>query len=210
MIYAAGLCAVAYLFLTKRPVGLARSLIKTASVALLGLAAWAAAAPMALVLALMFCAVGDWLLSRDGDTAFMGGIGAFALGHIAYIALFLNHPLADISRLGHSPQIWLVAGLALLGVVMVRLLVPRAGDLRRPVLAYIPIILGMGVAVLALPGHGALAWALPAALAFMTSDLVLAVEKFLLRDGHPVLRVTPYVVWVLYWAAQVGFLIALS
>lgn len=210
MIFIAGLCAAAYLFLTTRPIGLGRSVIKTASVAVLGLAAWLSAGPVLLVLALGLCALGDWLLSRDGDTAFMAGIGAFAAGHLAYIALFLTHPLADITRIGQSPQIWLVIGLGVLGLGMARILVPRAGDLRLPVLGYIPIILGMGMAVLALPGQGVLGWALPAALAFIVSDLVLAVEKFVLRDGHPLLRVTPYVVWVLYWGAQIGFLVALS
>lgn len=210
MIFIAGLCAIAYLFLTTRPVSLGRSVIKTAAVALLAFAAWSGAAPALLVLALALCALGDWMLSNDGDAAFMAGVGAFAAGHLTYIALFLTHPLAEITRIGQSPQVWLVTALFLLGMVMARILVPLAGELRLPVLIYIPIILGMGMAVLALPGQGPLGWALPAALAFIVSDLVLSVEKFVLLDDHPALRFTPYVVWVFYWCAQLGFLIALS
>ena len=44
---------------------------------------------------------------------------------------------------------------------------PRAGKLRLPVLGYIAIILGMGVAALVLPGQGLLVWVLPSALAFV-------------------------------------------
>ncbi len=86
----------------------------------------------------------------------------------------------------------------------------RAGDLRGPVLAYIPIILGMGIAVLSLPETGALRWALPAAIAFIVSDLILATEMFLLPPDHPALKLTPYLIWPLYWGAQAGLLIAFT
>ncbi|MFT7593554.1 MAG: putative membrane protein YhhN [Paracoccaceae bacterium] len=203
-------CALAYLPLTARRVSRMRSIIKTLSVALLALAAASGQGPMLLVTALALCALGDWLLSRDGDTAFMAGIAAFAAGHLAYIALFLTHPLTDTARLGQSPHIWAVAGFVLLGGGMAMVLAPRAGVLRLPVLGYIPIILGMGVASLALPVQGALIWALPAAVAFVTSDLVLAAEKFLLPDGHVARRVTPHVIWPLYWGAQAGFYAAFA
>ena len=39
------------------------------------------------------CATGDALLSRETETTFMAG--AFAAGHLAYIALFLTHPASD-------------------------------------------------------------------------------------------------------------------
>ena len=116
---------------------------------------------------------------------FRAGVGAFAVGHLAYITLFLLQPLADIARIVQFPQVWLAGALVVFGMIMARVLFPRAGALRGPVLAYIPIILGMGVAVLALPPP---VWALLAAVAFITSDLVLASEKFLLPDGHPALR----------------------
>lgn len=216
----AAVCALAYLPLAPRPASKMRSLTKTLAVALLALVAVLMQGPVLLAVALGFCAVGDWLLAREKETAFMAGIGAFAAGHLIYVALFLTHPMADPMRIVQGPQIWLVAGFVLLGLFMAALLVPRAGALRGPVLGYIPIILGMGVAVLALPrlgtdlgpdlGQGALIWALPAALAFVASDLVLAIEKFMLGDGHPALRVTPYVVWPLYWGAQVGFVAAFT
>ncbi len=202
LFWVAVICAVGYLPLTARPAGVLRSVVKTSAVAALALAAGVAQAPVMLVLALTFCALGDWLLSRDGDRAFIAGVAAFAAGHVAYIILFLLQPSADVARIVQSPQIWIVGVFIVFGLAMALLLAPRAGALRGPVLGYIPIILGMGIAVLVLPGPG---WALVAAIAFITSDLVLASEKFLLRDDHWALRWTPYVVWSLYWGAQAGF-----
>jgi len=202
LFWVAVICAVGYLPLTARPAGVLRSVVKPSAVVALALAAGVAQAPVMLVLALTFCALGDLLLSRDGDRAFIAGVAAFAVGHVAYIMLFLLQPSADVARIVQSPQIWVVGVFIVFGGAMALLLAPRAGALRGPVLGYIPIILGMGVAVLVLPGPG---WALVAAIGFITSDLVLASEKFLLLDDHWALRWTPYVVWSLYWGAQAGF-----
>jgi uncharacterized membrane protein YhhN len=206
----AAACALAYLPLAPRPSGKMRSITKTLAVALLALVAAMDQGPTLLVGALALCALGDWLLSRDGETAFMAGIGAFAAGHLAYIALFVSHSMADLGRLTQAPQLWIAGAFVLLGLAMAALLVPRAGALKGPVLGYIPIILGMGIAALVLPGQGALIWVLPAALAFVASDLVLAFETFVLPKDHPMLRATPFVVWPLYWGAQAGFLFAFT
>lgn len=210
MLPLAAACALAYLPLAPRPVGNLRSIVKTIAVLLLALAALWEHAPGLLGLALILCAVGDWLLSRDTDSAFLAGIAAFAAGHLAYIALFLGHPLADPARLGQAPQLWAVAAFVLLGVIMAIILAPRAGALKGPVLGYIPVILGMGLAALVLPGQGALVWVLPGALAFVASDLVLAIATFALPKGHPALRLTPFVIWPLYWGAQASFLAAFT
>lgn len=206
--WAALACALAYLPLTVRPASTLRTALKTGSVALLAITAWLSAAPWLLILALTLCAFGDALLSRETESTFMAGIAAFATGHLAYIALFLTHPASSADLiLDHPAIVW---SLVLLGIVMATLLTPRAGDLKAPVLAYIPIILGMGITVLALPDTGAMRWALPAAMAFIASDLILATEKFLLPANHPALKLTPYLVWPLYWGAQAGFLMALT
>lgn len=207
---AAAVLALWYLGLTVRPAGLLRSAVKTGSVALLALAAWLAGAPGLLVAALLLCAAGDLCLSRNGETAFMAGVGAFAAGHLAYAVLFLSRPESSLARLAELPWILLAAVLAAMGAVMARLLAPRAGALTLPVLCYIPIILGMGMAALTLPGNGGLALVLPAALAFILSDLVLAAETFVLAEHAPARRITPYAVWPLYWGAQAGFLAAFS
>jgi uncharacterized membrane protein YhhN len=206
---AAALCALAYLVLTTGPVGLARSLLKTGAVALLALVAYLAQAPAELVAALGLCALGDWLLSRGSDRSFIAGIGAFAAGHLAYVALFLTWPGVDPARIVQAPGLWMTAALIVFGLAMAAILAPRAGGLRGPVLAYVPVILSMGLAALALPAQTA-SLALPAALAFIASDTVLAAGRFLLDPTHPAQRVAARTVWILYWGAQAGFLVAFT
>jgi len=210
MIFAIGaLSATLYLFYTTHPVGPVRSAIKTLSVASLALSAVLSGA-LGLCLTLALCSLGDLLLSRDGDRAFAAGVAAFGAGHLAYAAVFLQLPGSDLAQLVLPPMLWIAAVLLVVGAAAARLLAPRAGALRGPVLVYIPVILSMGLAALIVPRTGPLIWVLPAALAFMASDILLAVEKFLLSDAAPLTRITPYLVWVLYWGAQAGFLVALT
>ena len=182
-----------------------KSVIKTGSVLLLALAAWLAGGPGMLILALLLCAAGDYLLSRDDEAQFMAGVGAFAAGHLAYVWLFLAHPKARIEVLFTPPHIFAIAGLAGFGLIMAALLWRRAGEMRVPVMIYIPIILSMGVSVLALPLAGPLSFALPAALLFIASDFSLSLEEFVLPEAHLLRRVLPFVIWPTYWLAQFGF-----
>lgn len=202
----AALCAIAYLGLTGQRPSLLRSVTKTASVALLALAAFNAWAPDLLVLALALCAIGDLCLSREGERPFMAGIGAFALGHLGFAVLFLTAPGSDPSAIFTTSSGIIVALLVLIGLVMARILAPRAGDLKGPVLIYIPVILLMGIAALAVPDRTVLV----SAFAFIVSDMVLAAETFLLPETRRVRRVTPYLIWPLYWGAQAGFFVAFT
>lgn len=185
-----------------------RSLLKTLSVAGLALVALVSDAPLPLFGALALCSIGDFFLSRGRDKAFMTGVGAFAMGHLGYVLLFLNTVGSAPATLFQPPRLWGALALIGLGLMMVRMLVPRAGDLRVPVLLYIPTILGMGLAALTLPPEGALILVLPAALSFIASDTLLATEKFLLSESQPTGRVATYAVWPLYWVAQFGFVCA--
>jgi len=188
------------------PVSLARSMVKTGSVVALALAAWLGSGPLLLIVALLLCALGDWLLSRDGEAVFMAGVGAFAAGHIAYVALFLTRPETGALTLTTPLSLGLVA----LGVIMAVLLWSRAGALNGPVTGYIPIILSMGIAAQSLPSTGALSLALPAALLFIVSDITLAFEMFVLRAGSALRRIAPRVVWPTYWIAQLGLMLAFT
>ena len=138
---------------------------------------------------------------------FKAGIAAFALGHLAYVGLFLTHPVADAAWLVQAPQIWVAIGVLATTLIVVNVLLREAGAMKYPVLGYIPVLLGMTYAALGL-ANGGLVWVLPAAIAFVLSDLVLGIEMFVLPTGHAALRFTPYVIWPLYWGAQVGFLVA--
>ncbi len=199
----AALCSALYLaWFCYRPSSALKTWIKTASVLLLAVVAGLNDAPSILILALVLCATGDFFLSLDSERSFLAGVVAFAAGHIAYIVLFLGHPASDFATI----PIPAIIALTLFAALMMALLYQHAGALRLAVLAYVPVIVGMGLAAMTLPPFGLLWLTLPAALMFMASDTVLAVELFLLRPDHPLRRFTPFVVWALYWLAQLGFL----
>ena len=191
--------ALAYGWMIRRPgTSAMRSVTKTAAVAALALFAYAVNGPPLLVLALALSALGDLLLSRDGDRAFLGGMIAFLAAHLAYVPLFLN--------LGDSALIALrwpvLAVLALFGLAMMRVLWTGLGDFRLPVMVYMLALLAMGAAALALPLDGVNALIPLGAALFILSDSILALEKFHLAPDAPLRRVTPFAVWGLYWLAQ--------
>jgi len=203
----AAVCAAIYLiWFCYRPSSLLKTGVKTASVLLLAVAVGAANAPVILIVALILCAAGDFFLSLDGERSFLTGVAAFAAGHIAYIALFLSQPASEVA---HVP-VFAIAILIVFAAAMMVLLYRHAGALRVAVLGYVPVIAGMGLAAMTLPAMGPLWLALPAAILFMASDTVLATELFLLRPDHSLRKITPFVIWAFYWAAQLGFLLAFA
>lgn len=179
-----------------------RSAIKTGSVAVLALAAAGQGLPM-LATALALGALGDFCLSRVGARWFLAGMAAFGAAHLAYTVLMLDGVVLP----GRWPAMIV---LGLFGAVMARLLWRRAGALRGPVLAYVAVILAMGVVALAL---GDAPWSrlvTLAALLFVVSDSFLAAELFLVPQVHPARRVLPFLVWPTYWLAQAGLLWGLT
>lgn len=205
IVTAAILAAVYFFAFCYRDASWPKSIVKTLSVLLLAVAGYLGGAEDLLILALGLSAIGDYLLSRDSEGQFLVGVAAFASAHIAYVALFLTTSGAGLHRLSKT-DLFIVAGLVLFGLFMMSALYRKAGDLRIAVCIYVPIILSMGVAALMMPG-GYLG-VVVAAFLFMMSDSILASEMFLLREDHPLRRITPFAVWSTYWLAQVGFLLA--
>ncbi|PRY25133.1 putative membrane protein YhhN [Aliiruegeria haliotis] len=184
---------------------LPKSVSKTMSTSLLAVAALALDAPPLLAVALALGAAGDLALSRDGETAFLTGLMAFALAHVAYIVLFVATGGADPGVLQTGWRMNAALGLLAFGGAMGRLLWPASGVLRWSVMGYLAIILTMGLAALATPPQAlaiAPATALAGAALFILSDAVLSAELFLLPKRHPLRRVAPFVIWSSYWAAQ--------
>lgn len=178
--------------------------LKTASTGLLAAllltmpgGAWFWLIPLGLALG----ALGDLLLALRGEQVFLAGVAAFGLGHLAYAGGFLMRS-AEIGFDGIG--IWEASALAgllgLLGSTEVWL-APRTGALRGPVRGYVALIGVMGLAALALPvqpGQGLLR--LGAAL-FIASDLMLALQLFVIRDAG-VRRGLALGLWPAYWVAQ--------
>jgi uncharacterized membrane protein YhhN len=149
--------------------------------------------------------VGGLLLSMAGDVLplfpnrFVAGLGSFLAAHLVYLAAF---------SIDAGARVALLVPFAVFGVLMLRALWPRLGAERGPVAVYVAVIAAMGwraAARAVSPGvsepSGTLA--LAGALCFMTSDSVLAVNRFV----RP-FAAADAVVMTTYYAAQT--LIALS
>lgn len=208
LLLVATLAAIAYqLAFAGRPEGShswTGTAVKTLSVALLalaGLAGMAGQAPGLIVAGLALGAAGDFALSRPGTRAFLAGMAAFALGHLAYVLAFVGRSL-ELGGLAYGP-----GRVALLGLLVVLLLstefwlAPRTGALRWPVRGYALIIGAMAAAVILLPAGAGAAKAQFGAALFLLSDTLLAIRLFVVR-GEPAKRALGYAVWPAYWAGQ--------
>ena len=190
----AGMAALAYWlgYCWRDAAGAARSLIKTVAVAGLALTGVALGAPGLVTAGLVFGALGDFALSRPGQRAFLAGMAAFALGHLAYALWFLGAVAApDAMRLAA------MLALVLLMVSTRVWLLPATGALAPAVAAYVGVIALMGLLALASTNGLAL---LGAGL-FILSDLLLAIALF-----RPVRlaarRALSLTLWPAYWGGQ--------
>lgn len=152
-----------------------------------------------LIVAGLLCSLaGDVLLIWPRER-FVAGLVCFLLAHLCYIAAFT---VADGAR---ALSAWGGAALLLYGALMLRLLWPRLGKLKAPVVVYVAAILLMAWLALNrwLAGEAGSALVLAGALLFVASDSALAWNRF---RGE--FKGAQAVVLSTYFAAQ--WLIALS
>lgn len=200
--------ALLYLPVQGRAPSLRRTVVKTASTALLALLAVPEGGPALLVAALALSAAGDAFLSRDGETPFLLGLASFLLAHIAYVPLFLSVG-GGLAILAAEPWRIALSLLAVAGaVVLLRRLLPAAGpQMRLPVAVYTAAILAMMLAAATVPSPIILI----GAAMFVVSDSLLAIGRFLMPPHAPRQRPTGAAVWVFYYLAQaaitLGFLL---
>ncbi|MCL9806626.1 lysoplasmalogenase [Flavobacterium amniphilum] len=134
-----------------------------------------------LFLALTFSWIGDVILmfADKGELFFIFGLVSFLIGHILFITLFIKQ-----ERIGAPNK--LIFGIGILAVAaylytMLTILLPSLGDLKIPVSVYAFVISLMLVIAI----RGALTWRNPmnililnGAVSFVTSDSILAINKF--------------------------------
>lgn len=151
-----------------------------------------------LVTALGGSLAGDWLLLPP--ERFTGGLAAFLLAHLAYLAVFLLHPL-DLGL-----AIAGATGAAMLAAVIGRRIIAGAAlrGLRAPVTAYLGAISLMAIAATA---SGSAIAALGAWL-FVASDARLGWNRFVTR-GHSSQGIARLWVMVPYHLAQVLLTVAI-
>lgn len=136
-----------------------------------------------LVGGLAWGAVGDALLLGAGRAWLRAGLGAFLIGHAAYVAAIAQ--VVPIAAWPASAGLWAVAPLAA-AIAALRWLWPHLGALRGPVIVYVAAIAAMVVGALAALRAGDAALEPSArhllvlgALLFFASDLAVARDRFL-------------------------------
>jgi uncharacterized membrane protein YhhN len=191
--------AVLYLFAVARPVSWRRSLVKTASVALLALLVVISSGPKLLIGALILSALGDACLAQEREKWFLAGLAAFFAAHVAYIALFFLAG-GGLGLLLAEPWRLLAAVLVALAVVaiLIRLRSGLPAALRLPVPAYAAAIVAMVATSLTLDRPLVIA----GAMLFAASDGILAFDRFPPGRRNAGRSWAPPTVWMVYYAAQ--------
>lgn len=196
--------AVLYLLILRQGTSWWLSVAKTLSTSLLALIAWRMGGPALLVAGLALSALGDLFLSRDGEKAFISGLVSFLVAHVAYIVLFASIGQSPAVLLS-MPLVLVAAVLVIVSVALLRIILRHvSGELRLPVMVYCTALVLMGLTSLATERTLLIA----GAMMFVASDAILAWEKFVepaASTRKPPMRLA---VWVLYYAAQVTFLLA--
>lgn len=122
--------------------------------------------------ALMGSVAGDILLDIGFADLFIFGLAAFLIGHVFYTVLFFMYAKRPD---GLSKMI--IAGLVIFAGAMMWLFRDIPPGLYGPVVAYIAVIITMSIGALLVPAANRLLfWG---AFLFIASDMVLAVNKFL-------------------------------
>ena len=152
-----------------------------------------------LAVALIASAVGDVMLAWE-PRQMVFGIAAFAVAHLAYIALFAQRLRADGVRglIGY----FLAAGVMIYGVAMLAWMRPGMGELQTAATVYNGIILVM--AVLAVLSRAPVL-AVTGALLFVASDSLIGAREF----QNAFLWSGP-VIWVTYFVAQLFLTLGLA
>ncbi|HXU03791.1 MAG TPA: lysoplasmalogenase [Polyangia bacterium] len=145
--------------------------------------------------------IGDVALLGNGDRAFLIGLAAFLLAHVAYVIGFLGIAV-------WSPHVAVVALVMLASSgLLLRAIWKGAAAMHAATIAYAAVITVMVVAAWATVG-GPLAMAPAAAVGstlFYVSDATLALNRF----SRPIPHI-PLLAMGVYWLGQLGIAIAAS
>lgn len=191
--------ALLYLWRVDDPPLWRRSVVKTASTALLSVLAAVEGGHWLLVAGLALGALGDAFLSRDGERPFLLGLASFLAAHVAYVALFA---LAGAGAGLILAEGWRI-GLAVLMIVAASVMLSRLWPalpqpMRAPVALYVAAILAMVLSALTLREPLVIA----GAVMFVASDALLAIGRFLMAQDAPQQGAVRRAVWILYYAGQ--------
>ncbi len=168
---------------------IATKLVASTAFVLLGLAAIEigrspyAEFSVAIVVGLVFGAIGDALLLGRGKHWFTAGLVAFLIGHVAYVVAvtFVEPPQTWLGLAGPVAAFPVLVG----GAALVHLW-PRLGSMKAPVVLYVITIVTMVIAALAAARGTTMTdlhryYFLAGAGLFFVSDLAVARDRFVAR-----------------------------
>ena len=197
------ICSLLYGFwFTKQQPSVLRTILKAIPVGCLAFICVILAGPITLTLALVLGALGDIFLSREGERNFLFGLGAFLLGHIAYILLLAMIGEGASAILEQPWRLLACLVLVAVAVFVTRQLLPHLGELKNPVLVYVAVITLMGAAAFTLPITWPYILAIFGALLFITSDSILGFETFVFDPSGSEKKWSSPVLWFFYWGGQ--------
>jgi uncharacterized membrane protein YhhN len=132
-----------------------------------------------IILALVFSWVGDVLLMFEAmnGSFFMFGLVAFLMAHIFYILFYEN----VIRKEGLNKNYWWFLPVIIYYIALIYILSPNLGDMKLPVRIYGIVISYMLIQALQagrIKNLGAATFMIAGAVLFITSDSILAINKF--------------------------------
>lgn len=142
-------------------------------VAAAGAGAGSSVAGQVVLVGLALSLVGDLALIGKGRPAFLFGLGAFLLGHVAYAVAFAVRGLELVPALGALALVIVSSGL-----VWRRLSPSVPSAMRAPVAGYVLIISAMVVTAAGASGAAGGVLGLVGAVSFYGSDLAVARDRF--------------------------------
>ena len=193
--------AGAAVFLYGRITGDAQLSLLTKGIPVIALLLWLRQAPAGtyrrwICIGLVFSLAGDILLDWPGDL-FVFGLGAFLIGHLAYLRAYVSD-----SRLPALPALLLalIAG----GAMFAILASSGLGELLSPVACYATAISLMLWRALSRIGHpdlqpGSTWLAAVGAALFVLSDSLIGIDRFVTSFDA-----APYAIILTYWLGQWG------
>ncbi len=155
------------------------------------------------ILALIFCSLGDTVLLFEsvGEAVMVYGLLTFLIAHGLFIFAFRRHCFAKpTSELANPQKMRIAFPVILAGTGLCVVLYPGLGGLKIPVMIYALVLTGMVVSAvfrLGLTNNKSFWLVFSGAALFMTSDSILAINKFLNPLAH-----APLWIMVTYCVAQ--------
>lgn len=192
--------AILYAVTAPAPGSVSRMITKTAAISCLAILSMRRNMPFFLIAAQISSAIGDAFLVWEADVNFLCGLGSFLVGHLFYLTLFAQSGNRVVMIRSESwRQYTALALLVLSSGTFSLILWPRlTRDLRFPVLFYSVAIYTMVLTALTMAESSVII----GAIMFMTSDTILALQKFVVDKKSHHQTWMEYAVWVLYYAGQ--------